>query len=123
MEFSDLPNQVMVPSQWADLYRSRARDGNTRLWLAVLEDALLCISGKAVGSHTFGIRYRRYRDAWGWVEDRAVCPGSFEFVCEALGIEPEHLRNRLLQWKERPNLTRIPRRSPAITNEKVSAAK
>ena len=119
MEFSDLPNQGMVPSQWADLYRSRARDGNTRLWLAVLEDALLCISGQAGGSHTFGIRYRRERDAWGWVEDRAVCPGSFEFVCEALGIEPEHLRDRLLQWKQGPNIPRMPRRSPAITNEKV----
>ena len=112
--FENLTPETVMPEQFADLCRSNARDGYSRLWLAVLEDALRVISG-----HFSGNTSRRIvmEQAWAWIEDEAKHPGSFNFVCEALGIDPENLRAKLLELKAADNIPKFRRHRPVITGE------
>jgi hypothetical protein len=85
-----LPAQVSDGVRWdADTSGARA------LMLAVLEDAVRCIEN---GRWQRRFRARRLAaEAGAWVRcDRADWPFSFRNVCEALGIDADAMRRRLL---------------------------
>ena len=85
-----LPAQVSEGARWdADTSGARA------LMLAVLEDAARCIEN---GRWQRRFRARRLAaEAEAWVRcDRADWPFSFRNVCEALGIDVDAMRRRLL---------------------------
>jgi hypothetical protein len=102
-----LPAQVSEGVRWdADTSGPRA------LMLAVLEDAVLCIENGR-WQRRFGAR-RLAAEAEAWVRsDRADWPFSFPNVCEALGIDVDAMRSRLLELTPRCN--RPCRKEAAIT--------
>src|SRR5690242_20016743 len=68
-----------------------------RLMLAVLEDALHCLQTYAEARTS--IRRRMFVEAQAWIYDRtARGPFAFEAVCDALGIEPQRLREGIREW-------------------------
>jgi len=102
-----LPAQVSAGVRWdADTSGPRA------LMLAVLEDAVRCIeNGRR--RRRFGAR-RLAAEAEAWVRcDRADWPFSFLNVCEALGIDVDAIRRRLLETT--PACDRPCREDAAIT--------
>jgi hypothetical protein len=65
--------------------------------LAVLEDALRCVQTCAAARTP--IRRRMFFEAQAWLSDRtARGPFAFEAVCDALGIQPNRLRDRIREW-------------------------
>jgi hypothetical protein len=85
-----LPAQVSGGVRWdADTSGPRA------LMLAVLVDAVRCIENGR-WQHRFGAR-RLAAEAEAWVRsDRADWPFSFLNICEALGIDVDAMRRRLV---------------------------
>lgn len=69
--------------------------GVTELWLAVLDDALRLASGApACGDHRPVTPIQRQKALW-WIRSRRGYPGSFEWVCAHLGLNPGAVRVRL----------------------------
>jgi len=92
---------TLLPSQYFDRIRRRASsDGERRLMVAILEDAV-DVYRKQAGARD---RKRRqmFEDAEGWIEspDKSWI-FSYENICEMLGIDAEYLRKGLRVWKQR----------------------
>ncbi len=97
---SDAP----TPSQYFEgVHRDNpATQAIKRLMSAVLEDALRCLQTCAdARTH---VRRRMFFEAQAWISDRtARGPFAFEAVCEALGIEPNRLRDGIREWYLQPS--------------------
>ena len=89
----------------ASQQRSRARSGESRLMLALLQDGIDCF-----------LRHLAARDGRGkellaeterWIFEREI-DGIFSFdsVCETLGVSASCLRAKIRQWKEEEIKTR-----------------
>ena len=105
-------------------------EGERRLMLAVLEDAVECFQ------KYFGIKETRGRqlcsDAEDWIvsDDRSWL-FSFVNVCEVLGLQPDFIRQGLLDWKTKqlenslapkPTVAEAPSRSPGRKRGTLVAA-
>lgn len=109
---SDAP----TPSQYFEgVHRDNpATQAIKRLMSAVLEDALRCLQTCAdARTH---VRRRMFFEAQAWISDRtARGPFAFEAICDALGIEPNRLRDGIREWCLRlsggMNSDRLTRRS------------
>ena len=89
---------LLLPGQYADLVRrNHVIEGELKLLLAVLEDAIRCYLRYAQIKE--GERRREFIEVRNWFEGaRAGGPGdifSFENLCAALSIEPQVLLARL----------------------------
>src|SRR5215469_17635701 len=92
-------SDLILPCQYCDISSGYGLSGEQRLMLALLTDALNVYQKGALSRLT---RLRRlYIDAERWMlADRADCNAlSFTTVCDALGINPELLRRRIIDWK------------------------
>ncbi len=92
-------SDLILPCQYCDVSGGYALSGEQRLMLALLTDALNVYQKGALSRLT---RMRRlYIDAECWIlADHANCNAfSFTTVCDALGINPELLRRRIINWK------------------------
>jgi hypothetical protein len=92
---------TLLPIQYFEaMRRKHLLEGEKRLILSVLEDAVECFM-KCIDSTT-NKGQRLFRDADDWInlEDKHWV-FSFDNVCEMLDIEPEYLRRGLQRWKER----------------------
>jgi hypothetical protein len=92
-------SDLILGCQYCDVSSGYGLSGEQRLMLALLTDALNVYQKGALSRLT---RLRRlYVDAEHWIlADRSDCDGfSFTTVCDALGINPELLRRRLVDWK------------------------
>jgi hypothetical protein len=81
------------------LEAANSEDANQRLWAGVLQDAIEALQGTHPDSR---IRHRPeppeklWREACAWVMSRIEEPlGTFESVCEVLGLESEVVRRDL----------------------------
>lgn len=92
---------TLLPSQYFDRIRSRKRlDGERRLMIAVLEDAV-DVYRKQVGAHD-PRGQALFRDAEDWIEDPdRSWLFSFENICDVLDLEADYLRRGLHAWKSR----------------------
>ena len=92
---------TLLPIQYFEAMRKKhLLEGEKRLILSVLEDAVECFM-KCIDSPTSkGQRLFRDADEWIALEDKRWV-FSFDNVCEMLDINPEYLRRGLRQWKER----------------------
>jgi hypothetical protein len=92
--------EVLMPSQYLDLMRGHSPyEGEKRLMLAVLEDAISCFQ-KYAGANR-GRRERLFKEAEEWLLDtESGWTFSFETICSTLDLDPTYLRNGLLKWKE-----------------------
>src|SRR6266403_3462706 len=100
-EFSRLDKAVdagiLMPAQYADLVRRHhTLEGEMKLLMAVLEDAIRCYLRNVDAQD--GERRREFIEVRSWFESTVAGPAgifSFENLCEALGIEPHHLLARI----------------------------
>ena len=92
---------TLLPSQFFDRIRRRSEhDGERRLMIAVLEDAV------DVYRKQMGAREARgqqlFCEAEQWIEDPdRTWLFSFQNICDVLGLDPDYLRRGLHAWKER----------------------
>lgn len=88
-----------------------AASGERRLRLAVLADAVACLQRNA--SAKSRRRRRLFLEAETWImESDYGSAFSFESVCEALGLDPEYLRDGVRQWcDQQSSRSTIPRAS------------
>jgi len=92
---------TLLPSQYFDRIRRKASaDGERRLMVAILEDAV-DVYRKQAGARD---RKRRqmFEDAEAWIgsPDKSWI-FSYENICEVLGIDAGYLRKGLRVWKQR----------------------
>jgi hypothetical protein len=119
--FSDFTPDVLLPVQFNDINsRRRALDGEFKLMFAVLEDAIYCylrsMNGRTRREH------EEFEEVVNWFNtfDRNGRGGgglfAFEPLCEALGIEPHRLRERLaaIRMMQRPGVKRFRRAHRAL---------
>jgi transposase-like protein len=92
---------TLLPIQYFEAMRKKhLLEGEKRLILSVLEDAVECFM-KCIDSPTSkGQRLFRDADEWINLEDKRWV-FSFDNVCDMLDINPEYMRRGLRQWKER----------------------
>jgi hypothetical protein len=97
----ELAPEALLPVQFVELLqRPSDRRPEVRLMVAVFEDALrtFCECAGATGRRN----QRLFRDAAEWFESPdAHWPFAFENICDALGLEPEWIRQLLRRWDAR----------------------
>jgi hypothetical protein len=96
---SELVPDGLLPVQFVELLqRSAERTPELRLMAAVLEEALRTFCGCAGSS---GRRSQRlFREAAEWfASSDASWPFAFENICDALGLEPDWIRQLLRRWE------------------------
>jgi hypothetical protein len=96
---------ILAAEDFACIHRSRSLSPERELMGAVLEEALADYQRcwKARDKKAMG----RFDDAQAWIlESDSEWIFSFVNCCEALGIEPDYLRQGLMRWK-RAKLRRI----------------
>jgi hypothetical protein len=92
---------TLLPIQYFEAMRKKhLLEGEKRLILSVLEDAVECFM-KCIDSPTSkGQRLFRDADEWIGLEDKHWV-FSFDNVCDMLDINPDYMRRGLKKWKER----------------------
>jgi hypothetical protein len=112
---------TLLPIQYFEaMRRKHLLEGEKRLVLSVLEDAVECFM-KCIDSST-NKGQRLFRDAEEWItlEDKKWV-FSFDNVCEMLDVNPEYLRRGLRDWKVR-KLEAIERAHIARAEQEALAA-
>jgi hypothetical protein len=111
---------TLLPIQYFEAMRKKhLLEGEKRLILSVLEDAIECFM-KYIDSPT-SKGQRLFRDAEEWInlEDKQWV-FSFDNVCEMLDVNPEYMRRGLKQWKER-RIMALQRAAEARAKQELSA--
>src|SRR5262245_57386103 len=81
------------------VYKKTIRDGEERLMLAVLENAVEYFQKYVLARNSRGKQL--FQEAEGWFLDKdGEALYSFEDICETLGLHPDHIRKGLMVWKE-----------------------
>ena len=104
------PDTVLSAQYFDNLRRKTLFEPEKRLMLAILEDGIRCYLENLYASGAK--RKRVFEDAAAWIiETDGDWVFSFDHVCDALGLNPEYVRQGLLRWKERDGTPRR-RRQP-----------
>jgi hypothetical protein len=72
----------------------------TRLLIAILEEAINCFQKNYLAEHDSGQRLFREADEW-LMGNRGDWAFSFESICDAIGLNPSYVRYGLRQWQAR----------------------
>ncbi len=92
---------TLLPIQYFEaMRRKHLLEGEKRLVLSVLEDAVECFMKCIDSSTSKGQRLFREAEEWITLEDKKWV-FSFDNVCEMLDVNPEYLRRGLRDWKTR----------------------
>ena len=92
-----LSPDILLPVQFAD---HDTNQGEKRLMLAVLEEAVATFQRNTHAKTRRG--QRLFREAEEWIQSEDVSwTFAFENVCHTLGLDPEYLRGGLERSKER----------------------
>ncbi|NOT53992.1 MAG: hypothetical protein HOP18_05245 [Deltaproteobacteria bacterium] len=90
---------LLLPSQFFTALRGRSQgDGQRRLMIAVLEDAIECFQKYLDAKDSRGRQLGTEAEAW-FLTDEPTWLFSFANVCETLDLNPAFLREGLLAWK------------------------
>jgi hypothetical protein len=112
---------TLLPIQYFEAMRKKhLLEGEKRLILSVLEDAIECFMKCIDASTNKGQRLFREADEWIAHEDKRWV-FSFDNVCDMLDINPEYMRLGLRKWKEK-HLDMMARRRIAMMIEAERAA-
>jgi hypothetical protein len=112
---------TLLPIQYFEAMRKKhLLEGEKRLILSVLEDAIECFMKCIDASTNKGQRLFRDADEWIAHEDKRWV-FSFDNVCDMLDINPEYMRMGLRKWKDK-RLDAIARRRAAMVLEAERAA-
>jgi len=93
--------EVALPVAFIGVRGTRkVAEGERRLRLAVLEDAIACLQRHASARDHH--RRRLFQEAEEWIMETGQGSSfSFESVCEVLGLDPGYLRVGLRRWCDR----------------------
>src|SRR5580692_996751 len=92
---------TLLPIQYFEaMRRKHLLEGEKRLILSVLEDAIECFMKCMDSATNKGQRLYREADEWIALEDKHWV-FSFDNVCDMLDINPEYMRRGLRDWKLR----------------------
>lgn len=96
-----LEPDIFLPSQfYGSTGLSRQLEGEKRLMIAVLKDAVECLEKYRGSMNSVG--QCQYLSALEWVEDTDTdWLFSFTNICDLLGFDPEYLREVLLKRENR----------------------
>lgn len=110
---------TLLPIQYFEAMRKKhLLEGEKRLILSVLEDAVECFM-KCIDSPTSkGQRLFRDADEWIGLEDKHWV-FSFDNVCDMLDINPDYMRRGLRRWKER-KVEAMRRAADALVNQEAN---
>jgi hypothetical protein len=110
---------TLLPIQYFEAMRKKhLLEGEKRLILSVLEDAVECFM-KCIDSPTSkGQRLFRDADEWINLEDKHWV-FSFDNVCDMLDINPDYMRRGLRKWKER-KIEAMQRAAEALANQEAN---
>jgi|SRR5262249_32843464 len=90
---------TLLPAQYLENYRRKSyMEPETRLMLAVLEDAVACYQKYVLAHDERGAELFQDAEAWVMQEDHTWL-FSFDNICESLGINPAYMRDGLVRWK------------------------
>jgi len=94
------PDTVLSAQYFENLRRRAALEPEKQLMLAVLEDGVHCYLENLDARNAK--RSQIFKEAADWItaKDRDWV-FSFESVCEAIGLNPEYVRQGLLRWREK----------------------
>jgi hypothetical protein len=106
-----LEPDTFLPSQfYGNRVLSRHLDGEKRLMLAILRDAVECLEKYRGVRNSSGREL--YQNALEWVGDKNTqWLFSFNNICDLLGFDPDYLREHLLKREHRlasPARSKIP---------------
>src|SRR5262245_18402949 len=102
--------QALVPHGWVALdpadiglieavYKRTMRDGEERLMLAVLENAVECFQKHVLARKPS--RKQLFQEAEEWFLDKeSEALYTFENICDTLGFHPDYIRQGLMAWKD-----------------------
>jgi hypothetical protein len=98
-----LEPDIFLPSQfYGSGALSRKLEGEKRLMIAVLKDAVECLDKYRDSRSSTG--QIQYENAVEWVEDNSNdWLFSFNNICDLLGFDPEYIREVLLKRENRYN--------------------
>jgi hypothetical protein len=90
----------LLSAQYFGNLRKSLLDPEKKLMFAILEDAISCYQSNLTAHSVRGKRF--FEETKSWI----VAVGSdwifsFENVCEALGLNPQYVRQGLLRWTEK----------------------
>ncbi len=89
---------VVLPAQFfRPLCTKEPGEGERRLIVAILEDAVNCFQKNLFARDNRGRRLFREAERWMMSADRAL-PFAFENVCEFLSLDAEYIRCGLRRW-------------------------
>jgi hypothetical protein len=112
---------TLLPVQYFEAMRKKhLLEGEKRLILSVLEDAIECFMKCIDASTSKGQRLFRDADEWIAHEDKRWV-FSFDNVCDMLDINAEYMRMGLRKWKDK-RLDAIARRRATLALEAERAA-
>lgn len=96
-----LEPDIFLPSQfYGNGGLSRKLEGEKRLMIAILKDAVECLDKYRNARNSFG--RSQYLNAIEWVEDDSTeWLYSFNNICDLLGFDPDYLREVLLKRENR----------------------
>lgn len=114
--------EILLPSQFFDRFRGHSiLEGERRLMLAVLEDAVSCFQKYAGSTRVRGRRLFQEAEEW-FAEEDESWPFSFASICTVLGIDAAYFREQLERWKQR--LLALPPQSRAkVARVRLRAAR
>jgi hypothetical protein len=111
---------TLLPIQYFEaMRRKHLLEGEKRLILSVLEDAVECFMKCIDSSTNKGQRLFRDADEWINLEDKRWV-FSFDNVCDMLDINAEYMRAGLRRWKEK-KLIAIQRRNEERAQQQAFA--
>ena len=89
-----LPNDALLPEQFAHMRRAVSDDPNKRLWLAVLRHALFTyLKAPPYQQHSSTTKRTLIaNEVAAWMASEDDSAGSYGFICDALGIDASSLR-------------------------------
>ena len=81
------------------VYKKNLREGEERLMLAVLENAVEYFQKYVLARNPRGKQLFREAEEW-FLDKDSETLYSFENICETLGLHPDPIRKGLMFWKE-----------------------
>jgi len=96
-------------SQIEALYKKTLREGEERLMLAVLSDAIEHFHKYAFSKNQKERNLFREAEEWFLQRDNGAL-FSFEYICDTLQLDPGYIRRGLLSWKDARGKARLVRK-------------
>jgi hypothetical protein len=93
---------VMDPTNEAiieGVYKKSIREGEERLMLAVLEEAVQCFQEYVLPARPREQRLFQEAEEWFLNKDSDYI-FSFEYICETLKFDPDYIRQGLMTWRD-----------------------